>query len=303
MNLRWLTLFATIAEEGSFTRAATKLNIAQPWLSAQLRKLEHELGVQLLIRENVGIKVTEAGKLLLPHARQIAESARLFRETARSLSESRSRAVKLGSYIPIIDVPLLKSSVLDFGERYNNFELNTVMNEPVELVKALDECSIDLALIPSELTCGGVEMDFCSFGEAQVSLLILAKRKVRKLADLKGETVGLPPRGWWPDLHAKLRVLFEDAGIVPSEVPEFDRRAIEHSVKTRGAIAAIALNDDNIATLDPAIAVLKLEGLVVEHRLCRVAGRELGRAAERFWALCERKTGAGQGELARPVSP
>lgn len=296
MNLRWLSLFATIADEGSFTRAATKLNIAQPWLSAQLRKLEHELGVQLLIRENVGIKVTEAGKQLLPHARQIAESARLFRETARSLSESRSRAVKLGSHIPIIDVPVLKTIALDFADRYNNFELSTVMNEPMELVKALDECSIDLAFLPSELTGGSVEMDFCSFGESQVTVLVPAKRKVRKLGDLKGETVGLPPSSWGPELRAKLCTLFADAGIVAGEIPEFDRRAIEHSVDSRGALAVIALNDNDLATLDPAITVLKLEGLFVEQRLCRLAGRELGRAAERFWALCERKTQAGLGD-------
>src|SRR5690554_2427043 len=98
MNLRWITLFATIAEEGSFTRAATKLNIAQPWLSAQLRKLEYELGIELLVRETVGIKVTDAGKRLLPHAKQLAESARLFRETARSLSDTRSHVVKLGCH-------------------------------------------------------------------------------------------------------------------------------------------------------------------------------------------------------------
>ena len=294
MNLRWLSLFATIAEEGSFTRAATKLNIAQPWLSAQLRKLEHELGVQLLIRKNVGIKVTEAGRLLLPYAMQVAESARLFRETARSLSESRSRAVKLGSYIPIIDVPMLKAAAVEFVERYDHFELSTVMNEPMGLMKALDECIIDLAFLPSELTGGGAGMDFCSFGESQVSLLVPTKQKLRKLKDLKGETIGLPPRSWGPDLHAKLSALFEDAGLALSEVPEFDRRAIEHSVKTRGSLAAIALNDNDISALDPAISVFKLEGLVVEQRLCRLSGRDLGRAAERFWTLCKRKAGAEQ---------
>ena len=78
MNLRCITLFVTVAEEGSFTRAATKLNIAQPWLSAQMKKLEYELGIDLLERENTGIKVTDAGKRLLPHAKQMTDSATYF---------------------------------------------------------------------------------------------------------------------------------------------------------------------------------------------------------------------------------
>lgn len=290
MNLRWITLFATIAEEGSFTRAATKLNIAQPWLSAQLRKLEYELGVQLLIRENVGIKVTEAGKLLLPHAMQIAESARLFRETARSLSESRSKTVNLGCYLPIIDVHALKASALDFAGRYHNFELDTVMDGPAELLKALDEWSIDFALLPAESTDGAIELEYCSFGEFQVYLLVQRKRKARKIEDMKGEAVGLPPREWGLGLHARLVSVFESAGISPSEVPEFDRRAVEHSVTTRGSAVAIPLDHKDVESLDSEIDAIPVEGLFVEHRLCRLAGRELGRAAERFWTLCERKT-------------
>ena len=60
MNIRWLVLFSAVAEEGSFTRAANRLNVAQPWVSAQIRKLEFELGVDLLertSREMVDVKV------------------------------------------------------------------------------------------------------------------------------------------------------------------------------------------------------------------------------------------------------
>jgi len=288
MNLRWITLFATIAEEGSFTRAATKLNIAQPWLSAQLRKLEYELGVQLLVRENVGVKVTEAGKRLLPHAAQLAESARLFRETARSLSDTSARVARLGCHIPIIDLPVLKAITLNFAERYSNFELNTLTEEPADLIKALSECRIDMALLPVAPSLAEQEIDICSLGSSQVYLLMPKKRKVKDLKALRGETVGIPPREWGPDLHAKLSRLLEDAGLTADQVPEYDLRAIEHGVVARGEFGALALDEKDLASLDPNIFALRLDGLTVEHLLCRVANRELGRAAERFWALAKR---------------
>ena len=285
MNLRWITLFATIAEEGSFTRAATKLNIAQPWLSAQLRKLEYELGIQLLVRENVGVKVTDAGKRLLPHAVQLTESSRLFRETARSLSETRARVAKLGCHIPIIDLPALKAITLNFAERYSNFDLNTVTEGPAELIKALDECRIDLALLPADAALMADEVETYSIGYSQAYLLMPSERKVEDLKSLKGELVGIPPREWGPELHAALCQLFEGAGLVPSHVPEYDRRAIEHGVVARGEFGALALDENDLASLDPKIFALRLDGLAIEHLLCRAANRELGRAAERFWAL------------------
>lgn len=289
MNLRWITLFATIAEEGSFTRAATKLNIAQPWLSAQLRKLEYELGVQLLVRENVGVRVTDAGKRLLPHAQQLAESAHLFRENARSLSETWGKVVKLGGYLPIIDVPDLKSLTLDFAARYGNFDLNTLTASPADLIKALDDCTIDLALIPSELTGSGPELECRPVGKANVYLLAPKDRKLSRFEDVRGLMVGVPPRQWGPRLHGELALALEGADATPSEVPEFDRRAVEHSVVTRGAIVAIPVDDRDIASIDPKISALRLDWLSVEHMLCRVANRDLGRAADRFWMLSECK--------------
>lgn len=289
MNLRWITLFATVAEEGSFTRAATKLNIAQPWLSAQLRKLEYELGIDLLVRENVGVRVTDAGSRLLPHAKQLAESANFFRETARGLGDIRSRALKLGCHTPIIDIPHLKTVTLQFTQRYKNFELSTVTDEPAELLKALEECRVDLAVLPAEAVKSGLNLRNCSIGKTEVYLLAPKKRKISGLKNLAGESVGIPPRDSMPQLHEKLSSIFVDAGIVPSDIPEYDRRAIEHSVQTRGAMVAIALDDADVRSFGPDIQTVKIDGVMVEHVLSRVDGWDLGRAAERFWAMCERK--------------
>ena len=61
MELRHLRYFVTVAELGSISRAATKLFIAQPPLSAQIKQLEEEVGASLLVRLPRGVQLTPAG--------------------------------------------------------------------------------------------------------------------------------------------------------------------------------------------------------------------------------------------------
>ena len=71
MDLKQLEYFVRVAELGSFTRASSVLDIAQPALSRQVRLLEVELRQNLLLRNGRGVTTTEAGKLLLEHGRGI----------------------------------------------------------------------------------------------------------------------------------------------------------------------------------------------------------------------------------------
>lgn len=294
MNFRWITLFATIAEEGSFTRAATKLNIAQPWLSAQIRKLEYELGVQLLVRESVGVKVTEAGQRLLPHAQQMAESARMFREIARSLDESQSRVVMLGSYLPLIDLPQFKKLTIDFTAKYAEYELHVSNDGAGAVLKALESSSIDLAVVPGSYVEDAEHIRTLPLGTAQVCLVSPIDNPVGSLNDRHLKLIELPPRDWDANLFAKLSAQLEQAGIASREVAEFDQRAITHAVRTRGTVAIMVLDDGGIAELSESVHVVRLDGPQVNYLLCRMSERNLGRAAERFWKTCASAAAAKQ---------
>lgn len=87
MDIRQLTYFITIAEEGQITAAAKKLHMAQPPLSQQMKALEKELGVQLLIREPRRVTLTDAGQLLYHRAKQIVG---LTDSTRRELCDFQS---------------------------------------------------------------------------------------------------------------------------------------------------------------------------------------------------------------------
>src|SRR5712691_485870 len=84
MNLRQLHYLVAIADEGSFTRAAEQLLVAQPSLSQQIKSLEHELGGPLLERLPKGVRLTAAGKVFLPEARAAVAHAERARRNARS---------------------------------------------------------------------------------------------------------------------------------------------------------------------------------------------------------------------------
>ncbi|MFK0288021.1 LysR family transcriptional regulator [Streptomyces sp. NPDC090499] len=79
MELRQLEYFVAVAEEGSFTKAAARLYVTQPGVSAQVRRLEQELGQELLDRTGRTVRLTEVGAAVLAHARTALEGAQAAR--------------------------------------------------------------------------------------------------------------------------------------------------------------------------------------------------------------------------------
>lgn len=98
MNLRTLRYFVAIADAGSLTAAAAAVSVAQPALTRQLRELEADLGVQLLLRMPRGVRLTPAGVTLYQSAqRLLAEAARVRQLLASRHSTDQKATVVLGA--------------------------------------------------------------------------------------------------------------------------------------------------------------------------------------------------------------
>ncbi len=112
MDLKQLEYFVRVAELGSFTRASIALDIAQPALSRQVRLLEVELRQNLLIRNGRGVTTTEAGRLLLEHARGILHQVDRTREELDRVRGGLTGRVALGlppSLSKVLAVPLISA--------------------------------------------------------------------------------------------------------------------------------------------------------------------------------------------------
>jgi DNA-binding transcriptional LysR family regulator len=116
MNLRQLQYFVAVVEEGSFTRAAQRLFVAQPSLSKQLAALEGEIGGPLIERLSRGVRLTPSGRAFLPEARSAVLSAERARRAARSAHGLEAGQLEVATLLSIA-VGLLPRAIRTLRER------------------------------------------------------------------------------------------------------------------------------------------------------------------------------------------
>src|ERR1700691_4655459 len=106
MELRHLEHFVTVAEERNFTRAARRLHLVQSALSVSIRSLEHELGTQLFERTTREVRLTDAGRILLPEARRTLDAAAGAQAAVFGAHEGLRGTLRLGmmQVISVVDV-------------------------------------------------------------------------------------------------------------------------------------------------------------------------------------------------------
>lgn len=95
-ELRLIRYFVAVAEAGNVTRAAERLHISQPSLSAAVKQLEAQLGVELLTRRGRRVGITPAGTLLLQRGRKLLETADALVDEVRATAAAPSARLRLG---------------------------------------------------------------------------------------------------------------------------------------------------------------------------------------------------------------
>jgi DNA-binding transcriptional LysR family regulator len=148
MELRHLHYFVTVAEERSITRAAERLWIAQPGLSAQIRRLEAELGVKLLDRHARGVDLTDAGRIFLERARAALAAADEARAMGRDLEAGVAGSVRLG--IATEAPPRIAPSLIgSFARDHADVEVTVFESYSGTLLRDLRDGRLDAVIAPS----------------------------------------------------------------------------------------------------------------------------------------------------------
>ena len=133
MDIRQLTYFLTIAEEGQITAAARRLHMAQPPLSQQMKNLEEELGVQLFKRGPRQVQLTDAGEILLRRAQQIVNLSDSTLREITDFKEGLRGTLAIGT---------VSSSGSIIGIRFEIYEGNTF-----KIIELLQKGLIEVGLV------------------------------------------------------------------------------------------------------------------------------------------------------------
>jgi DNA-binding transcriptional LysR family regulator len=146
MELRQLEYFVAVSEEANFTRAAARLHVAQPGVSAQIRQLERELGQALFDRSGRTVRLTAAGTAVLPYARAAlgaVDGARLAVDELTGLVRGR---VAVGMVVSCggVDLPDLLAG---FHQDHPAVEITLSEDTSDHLAEALRTGRLDMAVI------------------------------------------------------------------------------------------------------------------------------------------------------------
>ena len=136
-----------VAQEGSFTRAAERLCLAQPSLSAQVRKLEQEVGARLFDRLGRRVALTAAGEAFLPHAQRALFEVEQAQQRVQEVLGLRLGRVRLG-VLPSVGAHLLPGVLAGFRRRYPGVQVGLVEhNVSGEFERMVHAGQLDLAII------------------------------------------------------------------------------------------------------------------------------------------------------------
>ncbi len=232
-ELRQLRYFVAVAEEGSLTRAAARLHIAQQSLSQQIRVLETQLGAALFERSSRGVELTDVGTVLLREARAVLAQAERAVETVRRAARGEQGELRVG-FLSSVANYVMPPVVRVFRERHPGVVLHAEDVTIAALVGGIRDGALDAGLsrppLVDDLTAEPV------LREPVAAVLPedhrLAGRDQLTLADLADEPWVLTPRTSWPPWHRKYDEDFARAGYRP--------RVVQRGTTPQGLLALVA---------------------------------------------------------------
>lgn len=146
MQLHQLEYLVAVADDGSFTRAASRLHVAQPGVSAQIRRLESELGQTLFDRSGRSVRVTDAGAAVLPLARTALAAVAEIRAAADELSGVLRGHVAVGM-MTSCPPGAITGALAALHRRHPQVRITLIESPTAELIAGLHSAAVDLAVI------------------------------------------------------------------------------------------------------------------------------------------------------------
>jgi DNA-binding transcriptional LysR family regulator len=289
MEVHQLAYFESVSRHLHFTRAADELNVAQPSVSQQIRKLETELGTPLFHRMKRRVALTEAGQRFLPHARAVLQQLEEARVEVQELTGLRKGTLAVGAP-PSVGTHLFPRALAAFSQRHPGIGLSFREGGSRTLVHLLEQGELDLAVVIQPIRHPALET--MPLLEEELLLAVplghpLAGRQARvPLAELRDEAFVMLREGAY-DLRDQTLAACRKVGFEPRIV--LDGCEMDSALRFVAAGIGVAILPEMVLSdVDPAVgaAAVRLRGsrlsrsLVIARRRDRyfsAAGREFAR--------------------------
>lgn len=193
MELRHLRYFVAVAEELNFHRAAERLHLAQPPLSAQIMDLEDELGVKLFERTSRSVKLTMPGKVFLDEARVVLQSAERAQQYARRADLGLIGVLRIGVLAPTATAKLA-AILRSYHQNFPGVQLSLHEMTSTEQLQQLRSGLLDVGLLRPPLSFP--ELDGRFFEESPMVLAAPAGHRLVRARRIE-----------WKDFHNESMVM------------------------------------------------------------------------------------------------
>lgn len=214
---RLLRYFLAVADELNFTRAAERLSIAQPALSAQIRQLEAQLGVQLLERTTRSVRLTDAGRAMHERGPAALSALEEVWEAARRAGRGEAGRLRI-AYSPSAGYETVPRLVEALGARYPGVEVAAEVTPTAEIVRAVLDRRADIGVARTPVPADGVRLRLVRLERQGVLVPAghgLARGPEVELSAVAEHPILVHPRAANPAHYDLLLELFRSAGLEP----------------------------------------------------------------------------------------
>lgn len=223
MESRQLRYFVTVARERNFTRAAEKLNIAQPPLSRQILALEEEFGVTLIDRTKRPLVLTDAGRLLFEQSVHLLDQMEGLKSMLRQMVELERQHFSIG-FVASTLYGFLPEVIRRYRTMRPNVELTLLELTTMEQLAALKEGRIDVGF--GRLRISDAQINRVLLRNERLSVAVpsqhplAARGQPVRIADIADEPLIAYPKAPRPSFADQVLELYRERNLRPSQVIE-----------------------------------------------------------------------------------
>lgn len=216
MQLRHLQYFIAVAERLSFSKAALMLEITVPPLSRQIRQLEGDLGAQLFVRDHRRVVLTEAGRQLLPEAKELVAHMDRISHFVRKVQRGETGLLRVGIGFGLGEK--ISGALVEHARQYPGVEIRCEDLFTSSQIEGLHQGEIDVGFLRPPREGFPLASEFLFEENLVVHMSkanLLAKEKSLRIRDIAGEPLLLHGRTPSSGLHDKIFELYGKAGLTP----------------------------------------------------------------------------------------